>query len=74
MQGQRSGESTRLPRRHMWVYFVGSLIFSTNVQPKELLDIMKENAKDGNLGRLRVDPASMKIVSLEPKGNRIHTE
>ncbi|XP_068690659.1 uncharacterized protein [Montipora foliosa] len=41
------------------------LIFSTKVQPKEALDMMKEKMNDGNLGRLRVDPASLEYIQLK---------
>ncbi|XP_068693084.1 von Willebrand factor D and EGF domain-containing protein-like isoform X2 [Montipora foliosa] len=41
------------------------LIFNRNVQPKEAFDMMKETINDGNLGSLRVDPASLKQISVE---------
>ncbi|XP_068719986.1 von Willebrand factor D and EGF domain-containing protein-like [Montipora capricornis] len=41
------------------------LIFSSKVQPKEAFDMMKETINDGNLGSLRVDPASLEQISVE---------
>ncbi|XP_068690355.1 uncharacterized protein [Montipora foliosa] len=38
------------------------LIFNTKVQREEALDMMKEKINDGNLGRLRVDPATLEPI------------
>ncbi|XP_068690657.1 uncharacterized protein [Montipora foliosa] len=39
------------------------LIFNTRVQREEALEMMKEKINDGNLGRLRVDPATLEPIT-----------
>ena len=47
------------------------LIFNTKVQREEALDMMKVKINDGNLGRLRVDPATLKPITDGTEGNRV---
>ena len=45
------------------------LTFNENGEPKEALEMFKEEINDGNLGTLRVDPSSLELIPSATEGD-----